>query len=231
MLAEIMDEAAQTFRAAGADIVGGHSTEGGELTIGFTVTGTADRVIHKGGAQPGDALILTKPLGSGMILAAEMAMAQPAGLLMGEIWAACIQQMTRAQGSAAAILAPHAHAMTDVTGFGLAGHLLEMLEASDAAATVRVLGIPLMPGALELAHAGHGSSLQPANLSAIGWRMTAPPVPHTDLLTDPQTAGGLLAAVPNDIAGALLSQLQGSGHNAAIIGQVTAGPPHLTVSD
>jgi selenide, water dikinase len=231
MLAEIMDEAAQTFRAAGADIVGGHSTEGAELTIGFTVTGTATRTIAKGGAQPGDALILTKPIGSGTILAAEMAMAQVPGLLMGEVWAACIQQMTRSQASAAAILAPHAHAMTDVTGFGLAGHLLEMLDASGLAATIRHLRIPLMPGALDLAHAGHGSSLQPANLAAVSWRMTAPPGPYTDLLTDPQTAGGLLAAVPSDLADTLLSALQAAGHNAAIIGNVTAGPPHLTVSD
>jgi selenide, water dikinase len=231
MLTEIMDEAAQTFRAAGADVVGGHSTEGAELSIGFTVTGTAPRALLKGGARPGDALILTKPLGSGTILAAEMAMAIVPGLLMGEIWAACIAQMTRAQGSAATILAPHATAMTDVTGFGLAGHLLEMLDASSAAATLRQLGIPLMPGALELAHAGHGSSLQPANLAAVSWRMTAPPGPYTDLLADPQTAGGLLAAVPADLADSLLSGLQGAGHNAAIIGQVTAGSPHLTVKE
>jgi selenide,water dikinase len=230
MLAEIMDEAAKTFRAVGADIVGGHSTEGAELTIGFTVTGTAPRVIAKGGAHPGDALILTKPLGSGTTLAAEMALAQPAGLLMGEVWAACIDQMTRAQGSAAAILAAHATAMTDVTGFGLAGHLLELLDASDTAATISLADIPLMPGALQLAQASHGSSLQPANLAAVSWRMTAPQDPRAGLLTDPQTAGGLLAAVPSDQAGTLLADLKAAGHDAAIIGTVTAGPPHLTVS-
>ena len=229
MLAEIMDEAAQTFRSAGADIVGGHSTEGAELTIGFTVTGTATRPITKGGAQPGDALILTKPIGSGTILAAEMAMAQVPGLLMGEIWAACIAQMTRAQGTAAAILAPHAHAMTDVTGFGLAGHLLEMLDASHTAATIRLPDIPLMQGAEALARAGQGSSLLPANLAAVSWRMTAPLGPCTDLLSDPQTAGGLLAAVPANRAANLLTALQAAGHDAAIIGKVTEGAPHLTV--
>lgn len=235
MLAEIMDEAARTFREAGADIVGGHSTEGAELTIGFTVTGTgtgtAPRVIPKGGAQPGDALILTKPLGSGTILAAEMVLARIPGWLMGEIWAACIDQMTRARGSAAAILAPHAHAMTDVTGFGLAGHLLEMLDAANTAATIRLDDIPLMPGALELARAGHGSSLQPANLAAVSWRMTAPQDPRTDLLCDPQTAGGLLAAVPQSLAAALLSDLGAAGHDPAIIGTVSAGAPHLTVTN
>ncbi len=229
MLAEIMDQAAQTFRAAGADIVGGHSTEGAELTIGFTVTGTATRTIGKGGARPGDTLILTKPIGSGTILAAEMAMAQVPGLLMGEVWAACIHQMTKAQGSAAAILAPQAHAMTDVTGFGLAGHLLEMLDASRAAATIRLDDIPLMRGALALAQSGQGSSLLPANLAAVNWRMTAPLDPRTDLLSDPQTAGGLLAAVPPSRAKDLLAALQLAGHDAAIIGTVTAGTPHLTV--
>ena len=230
MLAEIMDEAAQTFRDAGADIVGGHSTEGAELTIGFTVTGTTTRPLTKGGAQPGDALILTKPIGSGTILAAEMAMAQVPGFLMGEIWAACIHEMTRAQGSAAAILAPHAHAMTDVTGFGLAGHLLEMLDASNTAATIRQDDIPLMQGAEALARAGQGSSLLPANLAAVSWRMTAPPGPRTDLLSDPQTAGGLLAAVPADRAENLLARVKFAGHDAAIIGQITAGTPHLTIT-
>ncbi|WP_137111760.1 selenide, water dikinase SelD [Rhodobacter sp. SY28-1] len=229
MLAEIMDQAAQTFRDAGADIVGGHSTEGAELTIGFTVTGTATRPIGKGGAQAGDALILTKPLGSGTILAAEMAMAQVPGLLMGEIWTACIGQMTRAQGSAATILAPHAHAMTDVTGFGLAGHLLEILDASQVAATIRLGDIPLMPGAVELAQAGQGSSLHPANLAAVSWRMSAPADPRSDLLSDPQTAGGLLAAVPADRAKDLISALGAAGHDAAIVGTITAGIPHLTV--
>lgn len=229
MLAEVMHEAATTFRNAGADIVGGHSTEGAELTIGFTVTGTAGRPIAKGGAQPGDALILTKPLGSGTILAAEMAMARPTPLLMGEVWTACIAQMSRAQGSAAAILAPHAHAMTDVTGFGLAGHLLEMLDASGTAATLCLSDIPLMQGALELAQSGVGSSLQPANLAAVSWRMTLPEDPRALLLTDPQTCGGLIAAVPSAMATALLAQLQTAGHDAAIIGQITAGAPHLTV--
>jgi selenide, water dikinase len=229
MLAEIMDEAAATFAAAGADVVGGHSTEGAELTIGFTVTGTASRATGKGGAQVGDALILTKPLGSGTILAAEMALARLPDLMMGEVWTACIGQMLRPQGKASAILAPVAHAMTDVTGFGLAGHLLEMLEASGTSATLRLSGIPLMMGALELAKAGHGSSLHPANLAAVSWRMTGPEDPRVQLLTDPQTCGGLLAAVPADQAEGLVAALRAEGHEAAVIGEITAGAPHLTV--
>lgn len=229
MLAEVMEEATAVFTKAGADVVGGHSTEGAELTIGFTVTGTATRPVQKGGAKPGDALILTKPIGSGTILAAEMAMAEVPGMLLGEAWSQCITLMSRAQGSAASLLAPHAHAMTDVTGFGLAGHLLEMLDASATAATIQLSQIPLMPGALELSEAGHGSSLLPANAAATSWRMTAPPDARVALLNDPQTAGGLLAAVPGDMAKAFLAALHLKGHQAAIIGEVIKGAPHLTV--
>lgn len=229
MLAEIMAEAAAVFRSAGADVVGGHSTQGAELTIGFTVTGLGLQALAKGGARPGDALVLTKALGSGVILAAEMALARLPGRLLGEVWAGCIARMERAQGDAAGMLAPVAHAMTDVTGFGLAGHLLEMLDASGCAAELWLDAVPLMPGAAELAAAGHGASLQPANLAAVGWRMTAPRDPRVDLLTDPQTCGGLLAAVPGDRAAALVAELRAAGHEAAVIGEVGAGAPQLTV--
>jgi selenide,water dikinase len=229
MLGEVMEEAGAVFRAAGADVVGGHSTEGAELTIGFTVTGLADLPIGKGGALPGDALVLTKPIGSGTILAAEMAMARVPGMLLGEAWAGCIAQMSVGQGSAAVILAPVAHAMTDVTGFGLAGHLLEILEASGMAAHLRLDDVPIMAGAVKLAEAGVGSSLQPANLAAVSWRMTAPQNARAALLTDPQTCGGLLASVPAGRAVALVDALRAAGHEAAVIGEVVQGTPHLTV--
>jgi selenide, water dikinase len=229
MLAEIMTVAAEVFGAAGADVVGGHSSEGAELTVGFTVTGTARRVIGKAGAQAGDALILTKPLGSGVILAAEMAGARAPGLLVGEVWAECIGQMLRGQGSAAGVLAPAAHAMTDVTGFGLAGHLLEMLAASGTAAELRLADVPLMRGALDLSQAGLGSSLLPANLTAVSGRMTTSTDPRARLLADPQTAGGLLAAVPRDRAAGLVAALRSAGHDAAAIGQVTDGMAGITL--
>lgn len=229
MLAEVMEEAGSVFRAAGADVVGGHSTEGAELTVGFTVTGLADSPIGKGGAKAGDVLVLTKPIGSGTILAAEMALARVPGLMLGEVWAGCMAQMSVAQGTAAAILSPVAKAMTDVTGFGLAGHLLEMLDASGVAASVRLDAVPMMPGAVELAGAGIGSSLQPANLASVSWRMVVPQDPRAALLTDPQTCGGLLAAVPAGQAKALVAGLREAGHDAAAIGEVVAGAPFLTV--
>ncbi len=229
-LHEIMAAAADVFTAAGADITGGHTSVGAELTIGFTVTGLADRAIAKAGARPGDALILTKPLGTGTILAAEMARTPVAGLMLGEVVAAAYASMTQPLGDAAAILAPHAHAMTDVTGFGLAGHLLEILEASGCAADLTLDAIPLLPGAEALAKAGTASTLAPANRLAVQGRIDASESPAAALLYDPQTGGGLLAAVPAEMAEECLAALLHAGCTAAIIGHVTAGPPRLRVS-
>ncbi|WP_328588493.1 selenide, water dikinase SelD [Pseudogemmobacter blasticus] len=230
-LAEIMEEAAQVFRAAGADLVGGHTSTGDELTIGFTVTGLADRPVPKAGARPGDAILLTKAIGSGTILAAEMALARVPGLILGEAVVTCLAAMARPLGPAAEILAPVAHAMTDVTGFGLAGHLLEILQASGVSARIDLRAVPMLPGAVVLAGAGQASSLAPANRAAIDWLVDAPPGPETDLLFDPQTCGGLLACVPADQADALLARLRAAGDGVAVrIGTVTEGPPKLVVS-
>ena len=224
MLAEIMAAAAQVCGAAGADIVGGHTSVGAEMTIGFTVTGLVEPPVTKAGARPGDALILTKPLGTGTILAAEMQRAAPGRVVTGA-WAGMVHPL----GHAAAILAPAAHAMTDVTGFGLAGHLLEILDASGVAAELDLAAIPLLPGAEALASAGHASTLAPANRAAVAPRMTAPETARAALLVDPQTGGGLLAAVPGEAAEGLLARLREAGDEAAIIGRVVAGAPFLTV--
>ena len=130
MLDEVLTAAAEVFGAAGADVVGGHTSIGAELTVGFTVTGLVQRPLTKAGARPGDALILTKPLGSGTVMAAEMALTRMAEHSLGDCVAAAFAVMMRPQDRASALLAPVAHAMTDVTGFGLAGHLMELLAAS-----------------------------------------------------------------------------------------------------
>lgn len=228
MLAEIMEEADTILSAEGAEIVGGHTTMGAELTIGFTLTGLTDHPITKAGAKPGDALILTKPIGSGTIMAADMALASLPGDMLGDHVAAAYASMARPQGNAARLLARHAHAMTDVTGFGLAGHLLELLEASGVAATIDLAALPLLPGAEALATQGIASSIAPANRAATDWRLTAPATARTALLFDPQTAGPLLAAIPADQAERTLAALHATGEPATIIGHITAGPPHLT---
>lgn len=226
ILADVMGAAAAVFAAHGADMVGGHSTTGAELTVGFTVTGLAARAITKGGAMAGDALILTKPLGSGAIMAAEMAMVRVQDMVLGEVVAGAMAQMCRAQGGAAAILSD-AHAMTDVTGFGLGGHLLEMLAASHVSA--ELTAIPAMTGAMDLIAKGIGSSLLPANMAASEGRIIGATPAQLALLNDPQTAGGLLAAVPRDQADDLVARLQAGGDQAAIIGDLRSGAPIITV--
>jgi selenide,water dikinase len=230
MLSDILHAATEVFTAAGADLVGGHTAIGDELTIGFTVTGLATRILTKSGARPGDALILTKPLGSGILMSAEMALAQLPDLLLGECVRAVFATMTHPQAAAAALLAPHAHAMTDVTGFGLAGHLMEILDASNCAATLALSALPILPGAAELATLGHASSLAPANRAALLGRVLGNPGPRTPLLYDPQTGGGLLAAVPADLAPSLLAELHKTDPQAAIIGHIAAGAPRITTT-
>ena len=219
-LAEIMATARATMREAGAEIIGGHTSIGSELTIGFSVTGEAAAPITLAGGQPGDALILTKPLGSGVLMAAEMA-----GRARGADVAAALDWMQQPQGAAARILGA-AHAMTDVTGFGLAGHLDGICAASGTGAALDLEAIPLMPGAADLAAAGIRSTIWAEN------RALAPGLPEgaADLLFDPQTGGGLLAAVAPDSADALVAALTASGYRAARIGHLTDGPPLIRLT-
>lgn len=225
-LREVMAGALTVLDPAGAALVGGHSAMGAEMQLGFTVTGRLDRAaLTKAGAQPGDALILTKRLGTGVIMAAEMQWAA-----RGDVVASAIAAMLQPQGPAADLLAPHAHAMTDVTGFGLAGHLSEILAGSGLAANLRLDDLPLLDGAARLAAAGHASSIAGANRAAVAHLLHMPDDPRAELLFDPQTAGGLLAAVPDSIVLELVERLQEAGYSAARIGHFTAADtPAITV--
>ena len=216
-LAEIMHTAYRVMDDAGAAIVGGHSSLGDELTIGFNITGlcVADPITIAS-ARIGDALILTKPIGSGVLMAAEMA-----GQARGEDVAAALKMMTLGQAKASQIL-HSAHAMTDVTGFGLAGHLSGICEASGVDAIIDLKAVPLMDGALDLAMLGTRSSLFRDNRSGSGPVFGADG-PMGDLLFDPQTAGGLLAAVCGNQANNIVQALKVVGYPAAIIGQIKAG--------
>jgi selenide,water dikinase len=221
-LAEIIDSASEIFSDAGAEIVGGHTTTGSELTLGFTITGlAAQEPITVSGAQPGDVLILTRPIGSGTILAAEMRLKA-----RGPQVTACLAEMARPQGAAAAALAK-ANAMTDVTGFGLAGHLLNILSASGVGATLDLDAIPLYAGAETLAAAGIRSTIWEANRAAAGIAAKVGDSPRETLLFDPQTAGGLLAAIAPRDAKKAMEDIEKAGFSAAIIGEITEGPPIL----
>ena len=224
-LREVLAGLSEVVQAAGGAIVGGHSTLGIEMTIGLTVTGTtpASRAIALTGAQPGDAIVLTKPIGSGTLLAGEMRLAaQGADVL------AALEIMAQLQGAASAALAPYATAMTDVTGFGLAGHLTSLCAQSGVSAELQGEAIPLLPGALSLARAGIRSSLYAQNAGIrAGFDMAD--TAATALLFDPQTAGGLLATVPTGKADALLDRLRATDPAATRIGTITPGHGPITV--
>lgn len=224
-LSEIVEAAGDVLREAGADLAGGHTSIGAELTIGLSVTGLLERpAIGLSGAQSGDALILTKPLGTGVLLAAHMR-----GLARGADVEAALSSMQHPLSAAASLLAPVAHAMTDVTGFGLSGHLMSILDASGVAARIHLARLPLLPGTEQLSAQGVRSSIWRSN-AALDTRIDRPASPVSDLLHDPQTAGGLLAAIPADQAEALLSALEAAGETASLIGYVEAGPPRITVN-
>ncbi len=224
-LAEIMATANDVFREAGAEIVGGHSTQGAELQIGFTVTGLLDGPpITTRGGRGGDVLLLTRPIGSGIILAAEMGARAP-GRVVTEAWAL----MAKPQADAARILTSEASAMTDVTGFGLAGHLWEICHRSGLAADLSLDAVPIMPGALELSQAGVASTLAPSNRQALDGVISGLGDAREALLYDPQTAGGFLAAVPSDAAEALVMSLRTAGHAASQIGHLREGTPTITL--
>lgn len=203
---------------AGAILIGGHTAEGAEMTVGLTVNGAVRNGApwRKGGAAPGDRLILTKALGTGVLLAAEMARAA-----RGRDVERALHGMLVGQDAAVAVLRRHgATACTDVTGFGLGGHLLEMLEASGCGAVLDEASLPVLPGAADLLASGHASTLHPANRAAIAGACGGA-VP--EILADPQTAGGLLAAVPGGRADPCVEALRQAGYtDAAIVGE-TAG--------
>ena len=221
-LSDMMLGANEVLRAADCALVGGHTSEGAELSLGFAINGQAARAgfLCKGGLQPGDALILTKPIGTGTLLAADMRGKARARWVQAALW-----HMTHGNAAAAAVLARYeVHAATDVTGFGLLGHLVEMTKASGVDADVTLAAIPVLDGARESVAAGVFSSLQPANVRlrrAIRDLDAAQREPMYPLLFDPQTAGGLLAGVPGDLAEACVVALRAAGYEtAAIIGRV-----------
>jgi selenide,water dikinase len=214
MVAEIMAAAGNVFAGAGADIVGGHTSTGAELSLGFTVTGLTAQAVRQGTAKQGDILLLTKPIGTGVVMAGEMALKA-----RGRDAAACWASMARPQAKAAALLTSAATAMTDVTGFGLAGHLAALL--GDAGAELDLGDLPLLPGALALAEGGVRSTLFEANRLPTDV-LDAPHNPLADLLIDPQTAGGLLAAIRPDALGEVLAAFKAAGEPVWEIGTVTA---------
>lgn len=211
--------ASAVLNADGCALVGGHTAEAAEAILGFAVTGLADpdRLLRKSGLRPGDHLVLTKALGTGIVLAGHMR-----GLTRAAWLRTAILSMEVSNAAAAReIRAARASACTDVTGFGLAGHLMEMLAASGVSATLWADRVPVLPGVATLLRAGVESTLAPENKRLLP--AAAGLEGFVGLLADPQTSGGLLAGVPPDTADACVAALRAEGLNAAIIG-VVDGP-------
>jgi selenide,water dikinase len=230
---QMMAGAVSVLNEAGCALVGGHTGEGSELALGFAINGLIDETLSgaltKGGMRPGDVLILTKPIGTGTLFAAHKLL--KAGFVCRGRWIdAALESMQVSSRAALPCLTAHgATACTDLTGFGLLGHLVEMTRPSGVDAEIELDALPLLAGAAECAAAGVLSSLQPANLRlrrALANPEAAAGHPNYPLLFDPQTAGGLLASVPADQADACLAGLRAAGYpHAARIGRVVAQGP------
>ena len=223
-LAQLMAGAVKVLNEADTALAGGHTSEGAELAMGFAVNGLADpdRLLRKGGMRPGDRLILTKPLGTGTLFAADMRRKAK-----GRWVDAAVASMLQSNRAAARCIHQHgATACTDVTGFGLLGHLVEMAKPSGVDVELMLSALPFLDGALDTVRLGILSSLQPQNVRLRRAVRDAGAVVQDErfpLIFDPQTAGGLLASIPSDQADACLAALRRLGYDrAAIIG--TAGP-------
>ncbi|GGA15177.1 selenide, water dikinase SelD [Okeania sp. KiyG1] len=220
-LYQLLLGATEILNQAGAVLMGGHTTEGAELAFGLTCNGLAfsEKLLYNSGMQSGDVLILTKALGTGVLFAADMRLRAK-----GRWIESAIESMLVSNQNAAKLLLEYgATACTDVTGFGLVGHLLEMVKASQVAVELEMEAISVLPGVAEILQQGIFSSLYPENL-----RMSAS-IQNSEqisthvlypLLFDPQTSGGLLAAVPAESASACLQALQQEYSESRIIGRV-----------
>lgn len=221
-LRHLMTGAVEVLNDAGCALVGGHTGEGRELALGFAVNGLIDpeAVMQKAGLQPGQVLIVTKPLGTGTLFAAH-ARYRTRGRWIDR---ALASMQVSNQRAARILRSAGATACTDLTGFGLLGHLVEMTRPSNVDAELDLSAIPWLEGALDCVQAGITSSLQPANVRlrrAIRNPSEIVDDPRYPLLFDPQTAGGLLAGVPAAQADDCLARLRAEGYpEAAVIGRV-----------
>ncbi|MGI9385371.1 MAG: selenide, water dikinase SelD [Methyloligellaceae bacterium] len=221
-LSQLMAGGLKVLNDAGTALVGGHTSEGQELSLGFAVNGLIDRdqILRKGGMRAGDRIVLTKPIGTGTLFAADMR-----HRAKGRWIAAALEGMVQSNREGAACLFAYgATACTDVTGFGVLGHLVEMTKPSEVDVELDLGAVPVLDGALESVADGIFSSLQPQNVRlrrAIRNGAAAAEDPRYPLIFDPQTAGGLLASVPKDRAVDCVDALRDLGYaRAALIGTV-----------
>jgi len=231
MLGEVLRGGAEAAALAGAPVLGGHSIDDPEPKYGMAVTGLVhpDRILRNVGARPGDRLLLTKPLGSGIITTAIKR-----GVALGSLQEAVTRLMAGLNRAAGEALAQSGavHALTDVTGFGLLGHAWRMAEGSGVALRIRSQAVPVLDGVVDLAAADVVPGGSRANLAWVQPHLRADPDAALPLivLADAQTNGGLLAAVAPERSAGVLAALAAAGVVAADIGEVLPGsPPHIEI--
>jgi selenide,water dikinase len=212
LLHRILAGAVSKITEAGAVLAGGHTTEDEEPKFGLSVTGLVhpERYWANLGARVGDGLVLTKPIGSGVLFNANRK-----GWVSAAAMATCIAALTTLNRVAAEVLREfEVHAVTDVTGFGLAGHGLEMAEGSGVTLRIDVDEVPILPEALAMYERGMTTGVNASNRQMVGAKARferALPPWHEEIFVDPQTSGGLLAAVAGGQAGELVAALREAG--------------------
>ena len=231
ILSEILRGGAEKVKEAGAVIAGGHSITDAEPKYGLSVTGEVEtgKIIRKSGARAGDVLILSKRLGTGVITTA-----LKRGIAAPEHVGEAVQSMSRLNRAASELAQRHGvRAMTDITGFGLVGHGLEMARLSQVNFRLAMESIALLPGVEEHAREGVFPGGMERNREYYSqWLETDGTLAEHEygLLFDPQTSGGLLLAAPPERAGALLAELVAQGEDAFVLGDVVAGPGKIVVT-
>lgn len=219
VITRILAAAAEVVTEAGGTIAGGHTIRNPEPIFGLAVQGVVhpDRVFRKSGARPGDVAVLSKPIGTGLVTAAGTAEQKQRAI-------AGMRTTNRAAAERLQSVADSVHAVTDVTGYGLAGHGWEMAERSGVKLEIDSSLVPCYPGALDLARAGHRTGGDPRNRAYVeGHIETRAGDGHVALCMDPQTSGGLLAAVEPSVVDALVAD------GFTVIGRFVAGAPGVVV--
>ena len=221
--AEILRGGAAKVAEAGAIIVGGHTVDDDEPKYGLSVVGVVEpgRQVQNSTTESGDVLVLTKPLGTGVVTTA-----LKNGKALGEVLDAAVESMLRLNRDAAeAMVSAGAHAATDVTGFGIVGHLMTMMRASGTTGRLMRSALPVLPGVVELLEDGIAPGGTHRNLESCAENVTwSEDIGEIDrlLMCDPQTSGGLLISVTEGAVDGLLADLSGRGTVGTVVGEVTA---------
>jgi len=231
IIAAIFTGGLDKLRESGTALLGGHTVKDKEIKFGYAVTGAVDpaRMLTNAGARPGDALILTKPLGTGIVGTAIKFDRVDAGLVEEAI--ASMRTLNKAAAAALAMV-DGVHACTDITGFGLIGHATEMATASDVSIVLRAADLPLFSGILDIARKNRsgGMASNESHFAAFAEVAAEVPAEMRDVLYDPQTSGGLLVAVDQLQADTAVQVLESAGVSASRVGVVApAGERRIRV--